>query len=104
MKTALETHIKEHRATTRWGETEKSAIAEHAWGQQHRILWEETSVLDQAKNNTTLLIKEALHIRLTKLELINRDEGIAILECWQPVLDHAAMMIELHPRHATPRN
>ena len=39
------------------GETEKSAIAEHAWGQCHPILWEETSVLDQAKNNTTLLIK-----------------------------------------------
>ena len=53
-------------------------------------------MLDQAKNNTTLLIKEALHIRLTKLELINRDEGIAILECWQPVLDHAAMTSSTH--------
>ena len=63
-KRAFETHIKEHRAATRQGETEKSAIAEHAWGQQHPLLWEETSVLDQAKNNTTLLIKEALHIRL----------------------------------------
>ena len=63
-KRALETHIKEHRAATRRGETEKSAIVEYAWGQQHPILWEETSVLDQAKNNTTLLIKEALHIRL----------------------------------------
>ena len=30
--------------------------------------------------NTTLLIKEALHIRLTNLELINRDKGIAIPE------------------------
>ena len=63
---------KKHRAATRREETEKSAIAKHAWGQQHRILWEETSVLDQAKNNTTLLIKEALHIRLTNLELINK--------------------------------
>ena len=78
----------------------KSAIAEHAWGQQHPILWEETSVLDQAKNNTTLLIKEALHIRLTDLELINRDKGVAIPECWQPVLDHATMTSSTH---ATPR-
>ena len=99
-KRALDTRIKEHRAATRRGETEKSAIAEHAWGQQHPILWEETSVLDQAKNNTTLLIKEALHIRLTNLELINRDEGVAIPECWQPVLDHAAMTSSTH---ATPR-
>ena len=79
---------------------EKSAIAEHAWGQQHPILWEETSVLDQAKNNTTLLIKEALHICLTDLELTNRDEGVAIPECWQPVLDHATMT---SPTHAMPR-
>ena len=89
-KRALETHIKEHRAATRRGETEKSAIAEHAWGQQYPILWEKTSLLDQSMN-TTLLIKEALHIHLTNLELINRDKGVAILECWQLVLDHAAM-------------
>ena len=99
MKRALETCIKEHRAATRWGETEKSTIAEHAWGQHHPILWEETSVLDQAKNNITLLIKEALHICLTNLKLINRDEGITILECWQPVLDHATMTSSIH---ATP--
>ena len=77
----------------------KSAIAEHAWGQQHSILWEETSMLDQAKNNTTLLIKEALHICLTDLELINRDEGVAIPECCHPVLDHATMTSSTH---ATP--
>ena len=102
-KRALETHIKEHRAATRRGETEKSAIAEHAWGQQHPILWEETSVLDQAKNNTTLLIKQAVHIWLTNLELINRDEGVAIPECWQLVLDHAAMTSSTHvtPRRET---
>ena len=45
------------------------------------ILSEETSMLDQAKNNTTLLlIMEALHICHTNCELINRDEGIAISE------------------------
>ena len=97
-KRALETRIKEHRAATRWGETEKSAIAEHAWGHQHPILWEETSMLNQPKN-TTLLTKEALHIRLTNLEVINRDEGIAIPECWQPVLDHATLTSSTH---ATP--
>ena len=82
---------------------EKSAIAEHAWGQQHPIHWEETSVSNQAKNNTTLLIKEALHIRLTDLELINRDEGVTIQECWQPVLDHVTMMSSTHamPRRGT---
>ena len=44
----------------------------------------------------------ALHIRPTDLELINRDEGVAIPECWQPVLDHATTMGSTHatPRHA----
>ena len=45
------------------GSREKLAnyTVEHAWGQYHPILWEETSMLDQAKNNTRLLIKEASH-------------------------------------------
>ena len=42
----------------------------------------------------------ALHIRPTDLELINRDEGITIPECWQPVLDHAKTT---GFTHATPR-
>ena len=46
-----------------------------------------------------LLIKEALYTRLTDLELINRDEGVTITECWQPVLDHATMTSSTH---ATP--
>ena len=91
---------KEHKAATWWGEAEKAAIAKHVWGQQHPLLWEETGVLDQAKNDTTLLIKEALHIHPTDLELINRDEGIAIPECWQPVLDHGTMTSS---PHTTPR-
>ena len=41
----------------------------------------------------------SLHIRLTDFKLINRDKGVAIPECWQPVLDHATMMSSTH---ATP--
>ena len=58
------------------------------------ILSEEASMLDQVKNNTTLLlIMEALHICHTNCELINRDEGVAIPEYWQPVLDHAPRIL-----------
>ena len=38
MKRALRTLIKEQKAATRRGETEKLAIAEHAWGQHHPML------------------------------------------------------------------
>ena len=98
-KRALETRIKEHKAATRRGETTKSAIEEHAWKEHHVILWDETKVLDQAKNNTTLLIKEALYIRLLDTQLINRDEGVTISDCWQQAVSHAAAMTS--STHAT---
>ena len=44
-KRALGTRLKEHQAVTRRGEVEKSAIAEHAWAEQHQPLWEEISIL-----------------------------------------------------------
>jgi hypothetical protein len=58
----LETRVKEHKAATRRGEIEKSAFAEHAWNYHHQMAWDEMKVLDEVANNTTLLIKEALHI------------------------------------------
>ena len=65
--------LKEHQAATREGETEKSAIAEHAWSRHHQPLWEETRVLDRASHTTTLLIKEAIHISFRDpVELLNR--------------------------------
>ena len=83
-KRALETRLKEHQAATRRGETEKSAIAEHAWSQHHQPLWEETRVLDRASHNTTLLIKEAIHISLRDpTELLNHDRGLDIDCCWK---------------------
>ena len=103
-KRALETRMKEHKAATRRGEMEKSAIAEHAWNYHHQMAWDEIKVLDEAANNTTLLIKEALHIRLTDKEtLLNRDEGVAISDCWSPILSHAhsissAASGSTHPR------
>ena len=81
--------MKEHKAATRRGELEKSAIAEHAWNYHHQMSWDDIEVLDEAATNTTLLIKEALHIRLTDKEtLLNRDEGVAISDCWAAILSH----------------
>ena len=46
---ALGTRLKEHQANTRRGEVEKSAVAEHAWGEEHRPAWDETSILKRAR-------------------------------------------------------
>ena len=76
--------LKEHQAATRKGETEKSAITEHAWSRHHQPLWEETRILDRASHTTTLLIKEAIHISLRDpAELLNRDQGLDIDCCWK---------------------
>ena len=48
-KRALGTRLKEHEAATRRGETEKSAIADHAWAEQHCAAWDEITILEQAK-------------------------------------------------------
>ena len=39
-KRSFDTCHKEHQAATRRGETDKSAIAEHAWAKQHRPQWD----------------------------------------------------------------
>ena len=49
---------------------EKSARAEHAWENHHPINWEETSVLDRARGQGELLLKEALHISCLILHLV----------------------------------
>ena len=59
-KRALETRLKEHQAAAKRGELEKPAVTEHAWTEHHRPAWDETSILEQAKNNDTMRIKEAL--------------------------------------------
>ena len=79
----LETRLKEHKDACSKGQTEKSAIAEHAWEHGHAIKWDDTLVLDHAKRHQELLLKEALHIRTTaKNRNFNRDQGIELHECW----------------------
>ena len=85
-KRCLGIRMREHQAATKRGETEKSAIAEHAWLNQHRFLWDETSILDQARSNISLVIKEAFHIMLAEGRLLNRHQGIYIADCWRPLL------------------
>ena len=80
----LETRIHEHLEACKRGELNKSAIAEHAWTNQHAILWDKTSILDKSRNQTVLRIKEALHLQLTPEDRnMNRDVGIEIPGCWK---------------------
>ena len=94
----LETRMKEHRTACIKGEVERSAIAEHAWSQHHPILWEETKVIDQARRQKELIIKEALNIHLVpEEERLNRDTGLEIPACWNPIVKrHSDIITRRH--------
>ena len=90
-KRAFGTHSKEHQAATRRGEVEKSAIAEHAWAEQHHPLWEEISILEQADRDDVLRIKEAFYIATAEHQKsLNRDQGTASLEAIVAMLETTA--------------
>ena len=64
-------------------ELKKSALAEHAWSQDHRILWDSAKIIDRATNIKERKIKEAIHIQLThQNERLNRDVGLELSTVW----------------------
>ena len=53
----LETCIKEHKVACERGQTEKSAVAEHFCSEEHRILWNDTKVIQCASRTMELVMK-----------------------------------------------
>ena len=58
----------------------------------HAIKWEEATVIDQARTNKELLLKEAIHIRLQHPHL-NRDGGLELPGCWVTALKGTAAKV-----------
>ena len=57
----METGVKEHKDACNKGYTEKSAIAERQWDQQHEVKWGDIRILNRASRPVLLKVKEALH-------------------------------------------
>ena len=55
----LETRLKEHKDACCKSQNKTSAIAEHAWQQDHPIDLEDTTILDNTSRHKELLLKEA---------------------------------------------
>ena len=64
-KRRLGTRLKEHKDACVKCHTDKSAIAKHAWTNDHPINWAETRILQRANGVMELVMKEALNIRMT---------------------------------------
>ena len=77
----IKERITEHRRDVRLRRTDNSAVAEHAWDNQHQPDWDGVQCLSQERHWYTRRVKEAINIRLNPNNF-NRDNGIDIPKCW----------------------
>ena len=57
--------LKKHKDTCIKGFTDRSALAEHAWTEDHPICWDDTRIQQHAIRTMELVVKEAICIRTT---------------------------------------
>ena len=96
----LEARLREHQEACRKGTLEKSAVAEHAWKDQHAIKWDETAVVDMARHPSELLLKKAIHINMTPVE----DTGLELTGCWMANLRRQEGRTDQTPTDGSPAN
>ena len=71
---SLECRVKEHQRAVKYGDTNTSAIAEHAWQEQHNINWPVATILDSNQYLHSRLILESWHIH-QQPDPMNRERG-----------------------------
>ena len=71
----LERRMKEHKRAVEHGNIDTSAIAEHAWKEDHRVDWEEVEVLDVNTEWYKRCIIESWYIQREPAAK-NREQGI----------------------------
>ena len=80
-KQRLETRLREHQDACERGMMEKSGVVEHTWENHHPIVWEKASMLDRARGQGELLLKEALHFQMTPVkECFNLEKGLDCID------------------------
>ena len=82
-KLRLEMTIEDHKDAYMKCPTDKSALAEHAWTNDHPINWPGTKDLLRASRTMELVLKESLSVRTTPEDTsFNRDSGYELPNCW----------------------
>ena len=69
---------KEHEVSTRYGYTEKSAVAFHALTEGHQI-----HIVEREEHCVRRKAKEALTITKLKEEVMNQDSGLELSNIWK---------------------
>ncbi|XP_062834725.1 A-kinase anchoring protein 7 isoform X3 [Anolis carolinensis] len=89
-KRSAQTRIKEHERHCRLIQPEKSAIAEHLMNQPgHRILFENTKLLDHSNNYHVRLHREAIEIHKHVDNFNRKEETMKMNKIWLPVLQNS---------------
>ena len=76
----LNVRLKEHQRCCRNFESQKSAVAQHAIEEDHRIDWSNSTVIDKEPQWHRRRLKEALHIK--KHSNFNQDQGLTVSPIW----------------------
>ena len=80
----LKKRLAEHKAAVKRGDV-KNGIAVHAWEHQHRVDWDEASVLTQEPRYWKRRVLEAVEIQ-KHVENTNLDCGLSLNPIWTPYL------------------
>ncbi|XP_062837651.1 uncharacterized protein LOC134299269 [Anolis carolinensis] len=89
-KRSAQTRVKEHERHCRLIQPEKSAIAEHLMNQPgHRILFENTKMLDHSNNYHVRLHREAIEIHKHVDNFNRKEETMKMNKIWLPVLQNS---------------
>lgn len=83
---SLATRLKEHKASVRLGQAEKSALADHATKTGHSIKWSETEVVEKENRYHHRKWQESWHIAKNKDTLSNRDSGRILPQQYRPLI------------------
>ena len=71
---SLACRIKEHKRAVQNGDQNSSALAEHAWQQQHHVDWAAAEVLESTRNWYPRCMIESWHIH-REANSMNRERG-----------------------------
>lgn len=87
---SFNTRITEHKRNCRLGQTEKSAVADHALsGRGHDIRFEATDILSTTTHYYSRLQMEAIEIYKHKNNFNRKEEGEKLNKAWYPALRYA---------------